>query len=144
MRQDILSSESCRYAKNTQGVSECPTLLDLDQRCVWTTMLFLLKLWLRNQYMNPCLIFLHWNWTCCRLCWFWNGIGHYAVMVMMTWSYDSVMHLDMDYIPAKPMASPNISEACLIFWYKYSILPRLPSCQSGLANMWCWICHNET
>jgi len=40
-------------------------------------------------------------------------------------------------MPMKDAALPRISEPCHGFWHKYSILPRLFSCQNGLAIVLC-------
>jgi len=46
------------------------------------------------------------------------------------WDADSEVCLNVYYMPAKAAALAWISELCLIFWYRYTILPRL----SLLAN----------
>jgi len=62
----------------------------------------------------------------------------------MICSQNSLAHLNIDHLPANAVAMPPICELCLIFWSKYTILPRLPYCQMGSANLLCWICHNMT
>jgi len=79
-----------------------------------------------------------------RLCWLWNGIGDYAVTDIKICAQDSAVHLNFDNMPATYAGLLQISEPCLKFCHKYSILPRQSACQIGLANKRCWICDDTT
>ena len=54
------------------------------------------------------------------------------------------MHLQFDQMPAKAGALLQISEPCLIFQHKSSMLPVECPCQLWLANMLCSIYLNTT
>ena len=125
---------------NTRAVS--PTLWDANLWCARTTMIFPHKLHLRHKYKSWYLPFWHRHSTWCRLCWLWNGIGNYAVMVMTICTQDSLVHLNVDHMWAKAAALPRIGEPCLIFLHMYSISARQSPWKSGLANKRCWICQD--
>jgi len=52
--------------------------------------------------------------------------------------------LNVNHIPAKAQALPQITKLCLISWHMCSISPRQSACPIGMANMACSICHYKT
>jgi len=71
------------------------------------------------------------------LCW----MGHKVTEHI---SQDFPVHINFNRMPVNAAALPPIHEPCLIYWSKYSLLPRLSDCQIRLWNELCWFCHNET
>lgn len=96
------------------------------------------------KHVSPRLIFCHRNSIFHRLSSLLDGIGNYAVTVIMTCAQDSVVVLDFDRIPTEATAVAQITEPCLIFQHMYSMSPRLCPLEIGFGNMCCLIHHNVT
>jgi hypothetical protein len=68
----------------TGSVTQSPTLCDVDMRCAWTSMICLHKQCLCLKHVSPRLIFCHRNSIFHRLSSLLDGIGNYAVTVILT------------------------------------------------------------
>jgi len=128
----------------TRAVAQSPTLCDVNLRCAWTSIICLHKQCLCPENVSPRLIFCHRNSIFHRLSSLLEGIGNYAVTVIMTCAQNSVVHLDFDYIPVEATAVAQITEPCLIFQHMYSMSSRLCPLEMGFANMCCLVCYNAT
>jgi len=107
-------------------------------------MKFLHQVRLCHEWVSLSVIFWQKNTISCNLSGLPNGIGNYALMVMMLFAQDSPVQLNIEPVPANAVAMRWISELCLIFWLKQAISPTLSTFPIALANIWYRIRHNAT